>query len=263
MQGLGRPVVVRYVGPLLKGKSMSDEDLGFMTAVEAVRRIRAKEISPVELTDAVLRRAEAVQNACNAFITISDDVARAEAKRAEDAGMAGNDLGPLQGVPFTVKDLVNTADVKTTFGSHGFAANVPATDSIGIARLRAAGAVLMLIPGYITDAMGLVLFIPGIRTIIGASLISRMMRRGSGGFSFNANSFGAGSFNAGPFSNAANESDGSDRSDAAGAFGAFHQAHSRQTRHPHGDNPDDDSVIEGDFEEKPVDPQRLDKSDPE
>ena len=122
---------------------MSDEDLGFMTAVEAVRRIRAKEISPVELTDAVLRRAEAVQNACNAFITISDDVARSEAKRAEDAVMAGNDLGPLQGVPFTVKDLVNTADVKTTFGSHGFAANVPATDSIGIARLRAAGAVLI------------------------------------------------------------------------------------------------------------------------
>ena len=127
----------------------------------------------------------------------------------------------------------------------------------------AAGAVLMLIPGYITDAMGLVLFIPGIRTIIGASLISRMMRRGSGGFSFNANSFGAGSFNAGPFSNAADESDGSDKSEAAGAFGAFHQAHSRQTRHPHGDNPDDDSVIEGDFEEKPVGPQRLDKSDPE
>ena len=124
----------------------------------------------------------------------------------------------------------------------------------------AAGAVLMLIPGYITDAMGLVLFIPGIRTIIGASLISRMMRRGSGGFSFNANSFGAGSFNAGPFSNVADESDGSDKSDAAGAFGAFHQAHSRQTRHPHGENPDDDSVIEGDFEEKPVDPQRLDKS---
>ena len=116
---------------------MSDEDLGFMTAVEAVRRIRAKEISPVELTDAVLRRTEAVQNACNAFITISDDVAQAEAKRAEDAVMAGTDLGPLQGVPFTVKDLVNTADVKTTFGSHGFAANVPATDSIGIARLRA------------------------------------------------------------------------------------------------------------------------------
>ena len=120
----------------------------------------------------------------------------------------------------------------------------------------AAGAVLMLIPGYITDAMGLVLFIPGIRTIIGASLNSRMMRRGTGGFSFNANSFGAGSFSAGPFSNATNGSDG------AAAFDAAHQAHSRQTRHSHGDNRDDDSVIEGDFEEKPVNPQRLDKSHP-
>ena len=142
MRGIGRSAVVIYVGRPLKGKNMSDEDLGFMTAVEAVRRIRAKEISPVELTDAVLRRAEVVQNACNAFITISDHVARAEAKRAEDAVMAGDDLGPLQGVPFTVKDLVNIAEVRTTFGSHGFAANVPETDSAGVARLRAAGAVL-------------------------------------------------------------------------------------------------------------------------
>ena len=56
----------------------------------------------------------------------------------------------------------------------------------------AAGAVLMLIPGYITDAMGLVLFIPGVRTIIGAGLIARMMRRGAGRFSFNGGQFGAG-----------------------------------------------------------------------
>ena len=116
MWGLGRSVVVRYVGSPLKGKSMSDEDLGFMTAVEAVRSIRAKEISPVELTDAVLRGAEAVQNACNAFITISDDVARAEAKRAEDAVMAGNELGPLQGVPFTV--TVASAAARAPAPSH-------------------------------------------------------------------------------------------------------------------------------------------------
>lgn len=122
---------------------MSDEDLGFMTAFEAARLIRAKEISPVELTDAVLRRAEIVQNTCNAFITISDEVARAEARRAEESVMAGDDLGPLHGVPFTVKDLVNTAGVRTTFGSHAFADNVPKSDSIGIARLRDAGAVLI------------------------------------------------------------------------------------------------------------------------
>ena len=130
----------------------------------------------------------------------------------------------------------------------------------------AAGAVLMLIPGYITDAMGLVLFIPGARTIIGAGLIARMMRRGAGRFSFNGGRFGAG-----PFSGRQGTtgqpgepggSGGSDETDAAGAFGAFHRAHTGQARNSYGSNPDDDSVIEGDFEEKPADRQRLDKSDP-
>ena len=122
---------------------MSDEDLGFMTAADAAQRIRTRELSPVDLTAAVLRPAEAVQSTHNAFITISDDVARTEAKAAETAVMNGDDLGPLHGVPFTVKDLVNTAGVKTTFGSHAFADNIPAVDSIGISRLRAAGAILI------------------------------------------------------------------------------------------------------------------------
>ena len=135
----------------------------------------------------------------------------------------------------------------------------------------AAGAVLMLIPGYITDAMGLVLFIPGVRTIIGAGLIARMMRRGAGRFSFNGGQFGAGQFGAGSFSGhqgttgepgQPGEPGGPAETGAAGAFGAFHRAHTVQTRNSYGSNPDDDSVIEGDFEEKPVDRQRLDKSDP-
>ena len=138
----------------------------------------------------------------------------------------------------------------------------------------AAGAVLMLIPGYITDAMGLVLFIPGVRTIIGAGLIARMMRRGAGRFSFNGGQFGAGHFGAGPFSGrqgttgepdeagGPGEPGGPEETGAAGAFGAFHRAHTGQARNSYGSNPDDDSVIEGDFEEKPADRQRLDKSDP-
>ena len=132
----------------------------------------------------------------------------------------------------------------------------------------AAGAVLMLIPGYITDAMGLVLFIPGVRTIIGAGLIARMMRRGAGRFSFNGGQFGAGHFGAGPFSGRQGttgepgQPGGPDETGAASAFGAFHQAHTGQARNSYGSNPDDDSVIEGDFEEKPADRQRLDKSDP-
>lgn len=132
----------------------------------------------------------------------------------------------------------------------------------------AAGAVLMLIPGYITDAMGLVLFIPRVRTIIGAGLIARMMRRGAGRFSFNDGQFGARHFGAGPFSGRQSttgepdEAGGPGETGAAGAFGAFHRAHTGQARNSYGSNPDDDSVIEGDFEEKPADRQRLDKSDP-
>ena len=133
----------------------------------------------------------------------------------------------------------------------------------------AAGAVLMLIPGYITDAMGLVLFIPGARTIIGAGLIARMMRRGAGRFSFNGGQFGARPFSGRQGTTGqpgelggSGGSGGSDETDAAGAFGAFHRAHTGQARNSYGSNPDDDSVIEGDFEEKPVDRQRLDKSDP-
>ena len=130
----------------------------------------------------------------------------------------------------------------------------------------AAGAVLMLIPGYITDAMGLVLFIPGVRTIIGAGLIARMMRRGAGRFSFNGGQFGAGSFSGHQGTTGEpgqpGEPGGPEETGAAGAFGAFHRAHTGQARNSYGSNPDDDSVNEGDFEEKPADRQRLDKSDP-
>lgn len=122
---------------------MSDNDLGYMSAVDAADRIRKKQISPVELTEAVLKRVEGVQAELNAFITISGDVARAEAKVREQAVMSGGVLGPLHGIPFTVKDLVNTAGVKTTFGSFAFADNIPELDSIGVARLRAAGAILI------------------------------------------------------------------------------------------------------------------------
>ena len=120
---------------------MFEDDIGFTTAVELARCIRNKEISPVELIEVVLRRTEVIQAALNPFITITDDIARTEAKIAEKAVMNGDDLGPIHGVPFTVKDLVNTAGVTTTFGSFAFEDNVPKIDSIGVARLRRAGGI--------------------------------------------------------------------------------------------------------------------------
>src|SRR4051794_6475280 len=119
------------------------DDLAYTSAAELARLIAARKVSPVEVVDAVLERVERAQPALNAFITVCDEAARAAAKDAEAAVMRGEALGPLHGVPFAVKDLVNTADVRTTFGSVALADNVPAADSPAVARLKQAGAILV------------------------------------------------------------------------------------------------------------------------
>ena len=79
----------------------------------------------------------------NAFITVTAEEARAAARAAEAALMRGDPLGPLFGVPCSVKDLVNTARVRTTFGSVALTRNVPAADAVAVARLKRAGAILL------------------------------------------------------------------------------------------------------------------------
>jgi aspartyl-tRNA(Asn)/glutamyl-tRNA(Gln) amidotransferase subunit A len=122
---------------------MADLDLLYTPASELAGRIRRKDLSPVELVDAVLARIEASQPTINAFITVTAVTARAEAKAAEQAVMAGRPLGPLHGIPFSVKDLTPTAGVRTTMGSAIFADQVPAEDAVPVARARAAGAILV------------------------------------------------------------------------------------------------------------------------
>ena len=105
-------------------------------------QIEARKVSPVELMDAVLARAERLQPVLNCFITIVADQARAAAKQAEQSVMRGEPLGLLHGIPFAAKDLVNTAGVRTTFGSLHHDENVPTEDAVAAARLKAAGAIL-------------------------------------------------------------------------------------------------------------------------
>lgn len=119
------------------------DDLCFLPATELAALVRAKTVSPVELTQAVLARAERLQRKLNCFITICGEEALAEARIAEQAVMAGAALGPLHGVPYTVKDIVNTRGVRTTFGAVPMKDNVPAEDAVSVARLRAAGAILI------------------------------------------------------------------------------------------------------------------------
>ena len=105
-------------------------------------KIAAREVSPVELTRTILARAEKLQPVLNCFITLAGEQALAVAKDAEDAVMRGDSLGLLHGIPFAAKDLVNTAGVRTTFGSLHHEDNVPKEDAVAAQRMKQAGAVL-------------------------------------------------------------------------------------------------------------------------
>jgi aspartyl-tRNA(Asn)/glutamyl-tRNA(Gln) amidotransferase subunit A len=121
---------------------MSDE-LAFAAIAELAPRLAAKELSPVELTEAVLARIDRLEPQIKAFITVTPDAARHAARAAEAAIMAGHHLGPLHGIPVGIKDLYATRGVATTYGSPLFADWVPDFDAAAVERLKRAGAVLV------------------------------------------------------------------------------------------------------------------------
>jgi len=110
---------------------------------EAAAQLRARKIASVELVRACVARIEALDRDLVAFITRTVDEALAEAERADRAFAAGQDRGPLQGIPVALKDLYDQREVVTTGGSKIFAKNLARADSAVTARLRAAGAVFV------------------------------------------------------------------------------------------------------------------------
>jgi len=119
------------------------QDLCFLSATELRARIIRKEISPVEITRAALARAEQLQPELNCFITLCTEQALAQAQVAERQVMTGEPLGLLHGIPLTIKDIVNTKGVRTTFGAVPYRHNIPTEDAVAAARLREAGAILI------------------------------------------------------------------------------------------------------------------------
>ncbi|MCW5745997.1 MAG: amidase, partial [Alphaproteobacteria bacterium] len=118
-------------------------DLLFLSAVEAASLIRRRKLSPVAYVDAVLAAIERAQPRLNAFVTVMAEQAGAAARTAEAAVTGGAALGPLHGVPVSIKDLIDVAGVRTTHGSHVFADNIAAADGVTPARLKAAGAIII------------------------------------------------------------------------------------------------------------------------
>src|SRR4051794_40917709 len=122
---------------------MSGDDLCFLSATDLREGIGRKEISPLDVTRAILARAERLQPELNCFITLCADEALAGAKSAEHRIMSGDSVRLLEGIPFTVKDLVDTKGVRTTFGAVPYKDNVPDHDAVAVARMRAEGAILL------------------------------------------------------------------------------------------------------------------------
>lgn len=120
---------------------MSNE-LIFQDASALAALIRSRDVSPVEVVKAHLERIEAVDGQVNAIVTVAEDALSA-AKAAEAAVLAGEELGPLHGVPFTAKDSIDTAGVLTQRGSPIFRGRTPEQDATSVARLKGAGAILL------------------------------------------------------------------------------------------------------------------------
>lgn len=119
-----------------------NSDIIYYDASKMADLIRTRQISPVEVMQAHLDRIDALNPKLNAIVTVAEDALKA-AKAAEAAVMAGAELGPLHGVPFTAKDSIDTAGVLTQRGSPIFRGRIPDTDATSVARLKHAGAILL------------------------------------------------------------------------------------------------------------------------
>ena len=119
------------------------DDLSFLSARELTRRIKRRTLSSLELVDHFLARIERHNEAVNAVVTLDAEGARASARRADEAAARGAWLGPLHGIPLTIKDSFEVAGMRTTCGASVFRDHVPKQDAIVVQRLRAAGAILL------------------------------------------------------------------------------------------------------------------------
>jgi aspartyl-tRNA(Asn)/glutamyl-tRNA(Gln) amidotransferase subunit A len=127
--------------PTAVGQPQRDE-LSFRSIAELGALLRAREVSPVELTRHCLERLDTVARPLDAVVAITDDTALREAALAEAELLQGIDRGPLHGIPYGVKDIIATAGIATTWGASPFAGQIFDHDATVVRRLRNAGAVL-------------------------------------------------------------------------------------------------------------------------
>lgn len=121
----------------------ADGDCWRMTALDLRGAIGKKEISPVEVVEASLRRLEATESEINAFTHVSHELARASARKAERKVLKGERLGLLHGIPVSVKDLIAVENLPCEFGSKSMIGNISSEDAPSVERIKAQGACII------------------------------------------------------------------------------------------------------------------------
>ncbi|HEX3228807.1 MAG TPA: amidase [Pyrinomonadaceae bacterium] len=121
----------------------NDDDIAFAPVTQLSRWIESRRLSSQRLTDIYLKRIEKFDLKLRAIITLTKDHARARAQQADAEIAAGKYRGPLHGIPYGVKDLLDTKDIPTTYGAEPFRNRIPSADSFVVRRLNEAGAVLL------------------------------------------------------------------------------------------------------------------------
>ncbi|MGH9627896.1 MAG: amidase family protein, partial [Bryobacteraceae bacterium] len=134
-----------FAGSVLAAGALrgADDPIEWASIEEISALLRRKQVSPVELTRLCLSRIRKLNSKLNAFVTLTAEEALAEATTLESEAQAGKWRGPLHGVPIGLKDLYDTAGVRTTAGSKQWADRIPSQDAEVVRRLKAAGAIIL------------------------------------------------------------------------------------------------------------------------
>jgi Asp-tRNA(Asn)/Glu-tRNA(Gln) amidotransferase A subunit family amidase len=145
LQSRRRPAIIPP--PLREAIRTEDDvnatDLCYTSALDLGRMIRAREVSPVEIAEAVLARIERLNPTLNAFLTVTPDLALEQARAAEQRAVRGDLLSPIDGIPVSIKDLEPLGGVRCTYGSKWTEEFIAPADGVVAGRLRAAGGVIL------------------------------------------------------------------------------------------------------------------------
>ncbi|TFG09045.1 MAG: amidase [Promethearchaeota archaeon] len=122
---------------------MKENDICFMPACDMAEKIRTQELTSAEITEVIIERIEKINPIVNAYCTPTFDLAREMAKTSDDKVKKGKKIGPLEGIPISIKDLMYTEGIRTTFGSLIYENFIPEEDGVAVARLKSAGCVIL------------------------------------------------------------------------------------------------------------------------